>query len=395
MKKFKAFMAAAMAAAAVFTLTSCEDLGVGKDYFFGNWDSGFYSVDATTGEPYMVENEDGEEVPGVKAGSESYRIQWYFNGKGDSVFSGGKGTFYQIRTKVAKYDESKFVVDLSDTNTNEDRKSMMYTGAIAGKTFYFGTYTTSDNAGETTGRFNLSYKYGYNLGAASSDTEYEKRLAELIEMATTQGKSSGNGAAKFMAEMINDEAKIIELINADIKNEADKIEAVPKDAEGNPCYTKKNLVSLLKYEPLYAKSNIEHKESTGQYTGMYSKGDYTLYVQLDREEKDDGFKYGKELCGDVESFAYEFGDADFTGYRKLTATSTPNAYTDKNGKEVKGDEKCVTINEWAEDDSAYYKSKGCTWSEYKGKNATRILKWKKSAKKGEALDDLDISGLDQ
>ena len=392
MKKFKAFMAAAMAAAAVFTLTSCEDLGVGKDYFFGNWDSGFYSVE-DDGTPTMVKNDKGEEVPGVKAGSESYRIQWYFNGKGDSVFNGGKGTFYQIRTKVAKYDESKFVVDPSDTNTNEDRKSMMYTGDITGKTFYFGTYTTSDNAGETTGRFNLSYKYGYNLGAASSDTVYEEKLAELIEMATTQGKSSGNGAAKFMAKMIGNETEIINLINADITKEADQIKDGLKDADGNDwVYTKKNLVSLLKYEPLYAPANIKHQETTGQYTGMYSKGDYTLYVQLDKKE--DG-KYGKELCGDVESFAYEFGEADLTGYRKLTATSTPNAYTDKNGKEVKGDEKCVTINEWAPDDSDYYKSKGCTWSEYKGKNATRILKWKKSAKKGEALDDLDISGLDQ
>ena len=386
MKKFKAFMVAAMAAAAVFTLTSCDELGVGKDYFFGNWDSGFYSVDATTGEPYMVENEDGEEVPGVKAGSESYRIQWYFNGKGDSVFNGGKGTFYQIRTKVAKYDESKFVVDPTDTNTNEDRKSMMYTGAIAGKTFYFGTYTTSDNAGETTGRFNLSYKYGYNLGAASSDTVYEEKLASLIEMATTQGKSSGNGAAKFMAEMIGDEKTIIDLINADLKNkpDADKIQTGLKDAEGNPwVYTKKNLVSLLKYEPLYAPANIEHKETTGQFTGMYSTEKYTVYVKLERTSTDNGFKYGNELCGDVEKFAYEFGDADLTGYRKLTAVSDP------------ADKKCITTNEWAEKGSDYHESSGCTWSEYKGKKATRILKWKKSAKTGEALDDLDISGLDQ
>ena len=378
MKKIKAFMAAAMAAAAVFTLTSCEDLGVGKDYFFGNWDSGFYSVKAD-GTPTMVENEKGEKVPGVTKGAEAYRVQWYFNGKGDNIFNGGKGTFYQIRTKVAKYDESKFVVDPSDTNTNEDKKSMMYTGYITGKTFYFGTYTTSDNAGETTGRFNLSYKYGYNLGAADSDTAYEKRLAELIEMATTQGNSSGNGAAKFMAEMISDEAKIIELINVDIKNEADKIKAGLKDEKGNPwVYTKKNLVSLLKYEPLYDPANIKHQESTGQYTGMYSIGKYTLYVQLDKKE--DG-KY-KELCGDVESFAYEFGEPDLTGYRKLTAVSDPT------------DENCVTTNEWVEDTSDYYKSAGCTWSEYKGKKATRILKWKKSAKKGEALDDLEISGLD-
>ena len=113
---------------------------------------------------------------------------------------------------------------------------------------------------------------------------------------------------------------------------------------------------------------------------MYSKGDYTLYVQLDKKE--DG-KYGKELCGDVESFAYVFGEADLTGYRKLTAVSDPT------------DEKCVTINEWAEDNATYYKSSGCTWAEYKGNRATRILKWKKSAKKGEALDDLEISGLDQ
>ena len=383
MKKFKAFMAAAMAAA-VFTLTSCEDLGVGKDYFFGNWDSGFYSVE-NDGTPTMVKNDKGEDVPGVKKGAEAYRVQWYFNGKGDSVFNGGKGTFYQIRTKVASYDESKFVVDPSDTNTNEDKKSMMYTGKITEKTFYFGTYTTSDNAGETTGRFNLSYKYGYNLGESTTgDGAYEEKLASLIEMATTQGKSSDNGAAKFMAEMIGDEATIIKLINADIKNEADQIKTGLKDAEGNDwVYTKKNLVSLLKYEPLYAPSNIEHKESTGQYTGMYSNGKYTLYVQLDREEKDGSFKYGKELCGDVESFAYEFGEADLTGYRKLTAVSDPT------------DEKCVTINEWAEDNAAYYKSSGCTWSEYKGKRATRILKWKKSAKKGEALDDLDISGLDQ
>lgn len=384
MKKFKAFMAAAMAAAAVFTLTSCEDLGVGKDYFFGNWDSGFYSVE-NDGTPTMVKNDKGEDVPDVKKGAEAYRVQWYFNGKGDSVFNGGKGTFYQIRTKVASYDESKFVVDPSDTNTNEDKKSMMYTGKITGKTFYFGTYTTSDNAGETTGRFNLSYKYGYNLGESpSGDDKYEKKLASLIEMATTQGKSSDNGAAKFMAEMIGDEAEIINLINADIKNEADQIKTGLKDAEGNPwVYTKKNLVSLLKYEPLYNKTNIEHKETTGQYTGMYSKEKYTLYVQLDREEKDGSCKYGKELCGDVESFAYEFGEADLTGYRKLTAVSDP------------ADNKCVTTNEWAEDNTDYYKSEGCTWSEYKGMKATRILKWKKSAKKGEALDDLDISGLDQ
>ena len=390
MKKFKAFMAAAMAAAAVFTLTSCEELGAGKDYFFGNWDSGFYSVESD-GTPTMVTNEKGEEVPGVKKDAEeAYRVQWYFNGNGDSVFNGGKGTFYQIRTKVASYDESKFVVDPSDTNTNEDRKSMMYTGKITGKTFYFGTYTTSDNTGETTGRFNLSYKYGYNLGESpNGDGAYEEKLASLIEMATTQGKSSDNGAAKFVAEMIRDSAgeqKVIDLINEDLKNkdDKDKIKSGLKDAEGNPwVYTKKNLVSLLKYEPLYAPANIEHKESTGQYTGMYSTGNYTLYVQLDRTPTDNGFKYGKELCGDVESFAYEFGEADLTGYRKLTAVSDP------------ADKKCVTINEWAEDNSEYYKSSGCTWSEYKGKKATRILKWKKSAKKGEALDDLDISGLDQ
>ena len=377
MKKFKAFMAAAMAAAAVFTLTSCEDLGVGKDYFFGNWDSGFYSVE-TDGTPTMDEND----VPVPKNGAEAYRVQWYFNGKGDSVFNGGKGTFYQIRTRVASYDKSKFVVDPSDTNTNEDRKSMMYTGAIEKKTFYFGTYTTDENSGEITGRFKLYYKYGYDLGKSTTgDGEYEEKLASLIEMATTQGNSSGNGAAKFMAEMIGDENTIIDLINADIKNEADKIKTGLKDAEGNPwVYTKKNLVSLLKYEPLYAPANIEHIETTGQYTGMYSKGDYTLYVQLDKKE--DG-KYGKELCGDVESFAYVFGEADLTGYRKLTAVSDPT------------DEKCVTINEWAEDNATYYKSRGCTWAEYKGNRATRILKWKKSAKKGEALDDLEISGLDQ
>ena len=376
-------MAAAMAAAAVFTLTSCEELGVGKDYFFGNWDSGFYSVEAD-GTPTMVENEKGEKVPDVKKGEEAYRVQWYFNGNGDSVFNGGKGTFYQIRTKVASYDADKFVFDQSDTNTNEDRKSMMYIGNITGKTFYFGTYTTSDNAGETTGRFNLSYKYGYDLGAASSDTVYEEKLAELIEMATTQGKSSDNGAAKFMAKMINDEAEIIKLINADIRNEADQIKAGLKDAEGNPwVYTKKNLVSLLKYEPIYAITNFE-AESTGQYTGRYVTGKYTIYVQLDREAKGDGtFRYGKELCGDVEKFAYEFGEADLTGYRKLTAVSDPE------------DKKCVTINEWAEDGTPFASSSGCTWSEYKGKKATRILKWKKSAKKGEALDDLDISGLDQ
>ena len=384
MKKFKAFMAAAMAAAAVFTLTSCEELGVGKDYFFGNWDSGFYSVEGD-GTPTMVKNEKGEEVPGVKKGAEAYRVQWYFNGKGDSVFNGGKGTFYQIRTKVASYDESKFVVDPSDTNTNEDKKSMMYTGEITGKTFYFGTYTTSDNAGETTGRFKLYYKYGYDLGESNTgDGAYEEKLASLIEMATTQGKSSDNGAAKFMAEMLGDEATIIELINADIKNEADQIKAGLKDAEDNPwVYTKKNLVSLLKYEPLYAELNIKHQESTGQYTGMYSKGNYTLYVQLERTSTENGFKYGKELCGDVEKFAYQFGEADLTGYRKLTAVSDP------------ADKKCITTNEWAEKGSASYESSGCTWSEYKGQKATRILKWKKSAKKGEALDDLEISGLDQ
>ena len=394
MKKFKAFMAAAIAAAAVFTLTSCEDLGVGKDYFFGNWDSGFYSVE-NDGTPTMVTNEKGEEVPDGKEGAEAYRVQWYFNGKVDSVFNGGKGTFYQIKTKVASYDKTKFVVDPSDTNTNEDKKSMMYTGDITGKTFYFGTYTTSDNAGETTGRFNLSYKYGYDLGAASSDTVYEEKLAELIEMATTQGKSSDNGAAKFMAEMIGDETKIIKLINADIKNnnDNDKIQPGLKDAEGNPwVYTKKNLVSLLKYDEIYKITKFD-KEPTGQYTGKYSKGNYTLYVQLDRKREEDGsFKhdgYGnlifnhKELCGDVESFAYEFGEADLTGYRKLTAVSDP---ADKN---------CITTNEWAEDNTVFYESRGCTWSEYKGKKATRILKWKKSAKKGEALDDLDISGLDQ
>ena len=389
MKKFKAFMAAAMAAAAVFTLTSCEDLGVGKDYFFGNWDSGFYSVE-DDGTPTMVKNEKGEEVPGVKKGAEAYRVQWYFNGKGDSVFNGGKGTFYQIRTKVASYDESKFVVDPSDTNTNEDKKSMMYNGKITGKTFYFGTYTTSDNEGETTGRFNLSYKYGYNLGESTTgDGAYEEKLASLIEMATTQGKSSDNGAAKFVAEMIRDSAgeqKVIDLINEDLKNkdDKDKIKTDLKDAEGNPwVYTKKNLVSLLKYEPLYAELNIKHQESTGQYTGMYSKGNYTLYVQLERTSTENGFKYGKELCGDVEKFAYQFGEADLTGYRKLTAVSDP------------ADDKCKTTNEWAEDNSAYYESSGCTWSEYKGKKATRILKWKKSAKKGEALDDLDISGVNQ
>lgn len=384
MKKIKAFMAAAMAAA-VFTLTSCEDLGVGKDYFFGNWDSGFYSVE-NDGTPTMVTNDKGEEVPDVKKGAEAYRVQWYFNGKGDSVFNGGKGTFYQIRTKVASYDKTKFVVDPSDTNTNEDKKSMMYTGEITGKTFYFGTYTTSDNAGETTGRFNLSYKYGYDLGKSpTGDGAYEEKLASLIEMATTQGKSSDNGAAKFMAEMIGDETKIIGLINADIKgNDADKIQAGLKDAEGNPwVYTKKNLVSLLKYEPLYDEINIVHKETTGQFTGMYSTGKYTVYVKLERTSTDNGFKYGNELCGDVEKFAYEFGDADLTGYRKLTAVSDP------------ADKKCITTNEWAEKGLDYHESSGCTWSEYKGKKATRILKWKKSAKKGEALDDLDISGLDQ
>lgn len=374
MKKIKAFMAAAIAAAAVFTLTSCDELGVGKDYFFGNWDSGFYSVE-DDGTPYM----NGEGVPDVKKGAEAYRVQWYFNGNGDSVFNREKGTFYQIRTKVASYDADKFVVDPSDTNTNEDRKSMMYTGKITGKTFYFGTYTTDENSGEITGRFKLYYKYGYDLGESTTGDGAYERLDELIEMATTQGKSSGNGAAKFMAEMIGDEAIIIELINADIKNDADKIKAVPKDAEGNPCYTKKNLVSLLKYEPLYDKINIEHKETTGQVTGMYSTGKYTVYVKLERTSTD---KYGNELCGDVENFAYEFGDADLTGYRKLTAVSDP------------ADKKCITTNEWAKGSDSY-ESSGCTWSEYKGKNATRILKWKKAAKKGEALDDLDISGLDQ
>ena len=182
------------------------------------------------------------------------------------------------------------------------------------------------------------------------------------------------------------EQKVIDLINEDLKNkdDKDKIKSGLIDADGNPwVYTKKNLVSLLKYEPLYAELNIKHQESTGQYTGMYSTGNYTLYVQLERTSTDNGFKYGKELCGDVEKFAYEFGEPDLTGYRKLTAVSDP------------ADKKCETINEWAEDNSEYYHSEGCTWSEYKGKKATRILKWKKSAKKGEALDDLDISGVNQ
>ena len=312
MKKFKAFMVAAMAAAAVFTLTSCEELGVGKDYFFGNWDSGFYSVEAD-GTPTMVTNEKGEEVPGVKKDAkEAYRVQWYFNGNGDSIFNGGKGTFYQIRTrvgskddpKVDKYDESKFVVDRDDANTNEDRKSMMYIGAIESKTFYFGTYTTDDNSGETTGRFKLYYKYGYNLGKSpTGDVAYEEKLASLIEMATTQGKSSDNGAAKFMAEMLGDE-KTIEWINKGIENEADQIKAGLKDAEGNPwVFTKKDLVKLLKYDKIY--DNTETK-------GCYLKDDYTLYVQLERTSTDNGVKYGKELCGDVETFTCDFGDAYLT-----------------------------------------------------------------------------------
>ena len=376
MKKFKAFMAAAMAAAAVFTLTSCEELGFGKDYFFGHWDSGFYSVDAETGAPDMI-TKDGEEVPGVKDGKTAYRVQWYFNGNGDSILNGGKGIFYQIRTEVSNYNENKFVDDPNDKN-KEDKKSMIYDGAIDKKSFYFGTYKTGENSGVITGRFELSYKYGYKLGAASSDTVYEDDLARFIEMAMTQGKSSGNGAAKFMAEMISkieNVDKVNELLG--IENEPDKIQDGLKDANGKEwVFTKKDLVKLLKYRPIYEETNNAHEETTGQLTGMYSNSGYTLYVKLDEN--------GKELCGDVESFAYEFGEPDLTGYRKLTAVSNPE------------DEKCKTINEWAQKGADYYETPGCTWSEYAGKKkATRILKWKKSLKPGEALDDLDISGLDQ
>lgn len=364
MKKNKAFMAAAIAAA-VFMLTGCDPDGLGatfgKDYFFGNWDTGLYSVKADGS--YVtadVTDENGEVETVVTYDSKNYetnRIEMYFNGKTSNIFNGGAGTFYQVRTIWNKG---------TDPNPNTEGEP---TEEFSRQTVYFGTYKPYDDSGEKTGRFELHYNYGIAIKdkegiSVNAPSDVKDKLAWAKELATTQGKSKQNGVTRYLVAAISavdGVEEVLRLLNDGVGVD-DKLLNLDEYT-----YPKADAKSLLKWDKLY----------TATEKDSYSNNGYTIYVHLDKNSE--GELTNKELCGDIEGFTYEFKDAGLIRYNTFVATSD------------KTDKKCVTINDWLEEVEDGYKVEGCSWGEFNGKEkAVRTFKWTKSAKAEEGEVEMDV-----
>jgi hypothetical protein len=187
-------------------------------------------------------------------------------------------------------------------------------------TFYFGTYTLDGDDSELkSGYFNLSYKYGIRLHKESEKITEDQLIywAKNQNKNVTSAEDDDDGNLKTGAEWFRS--------NSGLKD--GKLIKIPK---GITAYNFKGVG--------YGENDV-----------------YCFQVALDDDDN--------EVCSDIETFQFEFSGTNGINYTNLVATADTT------------DSRCITTNEWLDEEANNYITCGCDWSEFSGsgtRSFTRI-----------------------
>ncbi len=280
------------------TFTGCpQDLGVGKDDFFGTW---------------MTLDFDSEGVrkPFYETTEKYYAVRWFFNGKAENLGDGGL-----FRQHLVVYDKTKVSPVKNETEYTITKNET----TVSAESYWFGKYDITGNSAYDRGKFFLNYEAGMDVkamvlaGYVPSEPDANGKKSFVIN---TTGTATYKEKADAIVKVL-DGWELVDYVNWAFGN-----------TEGL-----ENLKSTTMKSLAFDANYTEGDNPT--HAGGYAHNNAILKVRYNTNDT-------KILCSDIEYFRFNFVDAQAGGYRRMRGT-TKNT----DGTTIGG-----IYNQWATEEEA-------------------------------------------